>query len=145
MMRLRSLDYDKFLWLCKQLQIKYVTIPEYNRKVSKRAALKAAARNEAIAIKKEKMRLFQEKLGEEKQQFKEYKEAALSDIEKKLETLKLDNDSHLGKVFRALKYGEVDALKEKEVPLKSRRVMILERKFALAERKAKEREAQNKS
>lgn len=141
MRRLRASDQEKFLWLCEELRIKYIPVPEYNRKPSKRATLKKAARNAAFVLKKQKMEEFKEKLEEEKKAFDAEKELELFEIEKEIKELQLSEDTDVYKMFYALKVGDPSLVQQKKTPPKSRRQLILLEKFRLAELRAKEREA----
>lgn len=139
--RLRSRDYEKFIWLCEELQMKYVPIPQYNRKPSKAATIKKKAREAALKEMSKRMREFRLKLQEEKEEFLKVKARELERIEKELEELQLEGNSHLLHVFNIMKSGNILDLDGNPKPLKSRRDMILEHKFKLAEAVAREREA----
>jgi len=121
--------------------MKYVPIPQYNRKPSKAATIKKTARQAALKQMFQKMHEFKLKLKEEKDEFLQLKQKELERIEKELEELQLEEDSHLLHVINVMKNGSILDLDGPPKPLKSRRDMILEHKFKLAEVVSKDREA----
>jgi ribosome assembly protein YihI (activator of Der GTPase) len=135
------MDYDKFLWLCEELQMKYVPIPQYHRRLSKMATLKKVARDEALRIMKEKMEAFKLKLVKESEEFRSYKEQELMKIEEEIQELGLSDSDPIKKVHSIMKDGSLIDLDGNIKPLDSRRTIILGHKLKLAEIRAKERES----
>ncbi len=139
MKKLRFKDYEKFLWLCEELQIKYIPIPEYTRRIPKRTAERNTIRKAALALRKEKLATFQKQLEEQRKVFNQHKEKEMEFIGKELADLALDEKSPIVQVYQALKAGRVELEEHVHNP-PGRRRMILEKKFELHEKRLREKQ-----
>lgn len=96
--RLRHEDYERFMWLLKELQIKFVAPPAYYKHESKFALRKRLAREDAYAMKKEKVAELKERLESEKEKFFEHKVEVLAEIEADLAKFNINKDDVLQNV-----------------------------------------------
>lgn len=131
---LRQLDHAKFIWILDQLSIKYTPKPQYNRKLSKRATRKKAARDAAKAVRKAKLEAFRLKLEEEKVVFAEYKKKELAKIAEELKELGAPEGSSL---LESLAAVNIEVPVDKKEPFVSRRSLLLQKKFKLYAHRAK--------
>ena len=131
---LRQLDHAKFILILAQLNIKYTPKPQYNRKLSKRATRKKAARDAASAVRKAKLEAFRQKLEEEKVVFAEYKKKELARIADELKELGAPEGASL---LDSLAAVNIDVPVNKKEPFVSRRRLLLEKKFKLYAHRAK--------
>lgn len=131
---LRQLDHAKFIWILDQLNIKYTPKPQYNRKLSKRATRKKAAREAAKAVRKAKLEAFRQKLEEEKVVFAEYKNKELARIAEELKELGAPEGASL---LDSLAAVNIEVPVNKKEPFVSRRQLLLEKKFKLYAHRAK--------
>ena len=132
---LRELDYDNFKWLLEELKIEYTPPDEYAKfKDSKRSRRIKAAREQAFAIRREKLEEYRKKLKKEKVNFLEIKGKEMANIEDQMEQLGLScGDSLLDRL------RQLDPVKypSKNPPTHSRRWYRLKHKFDMHEEKMK--------
>lgn len=129
--KLRRRDYEKFTWLAEKMQLQYRPEKRMHevKRVTKRAARKAVARNAFLDVKKQKLAEFRDKLASEREAFEKHKEAELSQIEALLKGLGINEMNSTHQVLEDLDLGEPYLIK-KEKP-KTRRQKIMEMKFEL--------------
>ena len=90
---MKKLDYERFIWICQQLDLKYHRVSRYSYfTLSKRGKRKKAAGKKYFALKIEKLVALKEKLKKEKVEFDKYKIETLNQIEKDLKELNLTID-----------------------------------------------------
>lgn len=123
---LRTLDYEKFEWLLRELKIKHVPVVKYNRKESRQAERKRLAREEGMAIREAKIAEFREKLEEEQLNFLEHREQEMADIEQQLKELGITEFSTLEGALEALGMSHTY---ERRPPYIKRRTLLLRKKF----------------
>ena len=86
-------DYDRFLWLLKELKIEYKPKnPKTLVKLSKKDTVRKGAADEVTQNKEEKLEKLRERFAEEKERFMEHKKSVLEGIERDIETYQLDKD-----------------------------------------------------
>ena len=134
--QLRKRDIKKFDWLLKELKIKYIPYTEFNFKIGKRALAKKAARDHFLAIKKQKMDEFREKLEQEREAFDKVKDKELQIIESELKLLGIQEIKSLQGTLDALKQGK-HMLPQVKKRMR-RRERILAKKFELYKHKREE-------
>ncbi|XP_045195325.1 28S ribosomal protein S15, mitochondrial-like [Mercenaria mercenaria] len=80
---LRKLDYDRFLWLLKELKVTWTPDDPYRyfNKLSKKAILKKEAREEMLSEKRKKVENIRAELETEKEKFYKMKEKVLQEID----------------------------------------------------------------
>ncbi|XP_033741479.1 uncharacterized protein LOC117328177 [Pecten maximus] len=93
--RLRSEDYERFLWLMKELEIKYVPPSMYNFKETKYGRRKRLAREEAFKMKAQKLDELKARLDAEKILFLEEKAKTMQEIEKDLTKFDINREELL--------------------------------------------------
>ncbi|OWF42997.1 uncharacterized protein LOC110460356 [Mizuhopecten yessoensis] len=96
--RMRSEDYERFLWLMKELEIKYVAPSVHNRKETKYGRRKRLAREEAFMMKAQKLDELKARLEAEKIIFLKKKAAIMSEIEVDMKKFNIDKEELLKKV-----------------------------------------------
>lgn len=107
---LRKKDYEVFLWLLKELKIKYSPQANYIKPESKRAYYKRLAREEAMAYRDQKLEELREQLEEEKKVFEVEKAKVLAQIETDIKEHNLDK-TQLLKYVKAKQVEKSDHLK----------------------------------
>ena len=86
-------DYDRFLWLLKELKIEYrPNNPKTLIKLSKKDTVRKATADEVTQKKAEKLLKLRERFVEEKERFMDHKKSVLEEIERDIETYQLDKD-----------------------------------------------------
>ena len=119
-------DYDRFIWLLKELKIEYrPNNPKTLAKLSKKDTVRKEAADEVVQNKEEKLKKLRERFAQEKEKFMEHKKSVLEEIEQDIETYQLDKE----KIIQNYK-DYLESLKPKpklkplcntyEVPLKYR-------------------------
>lgn len=93
--RLRLEDYERFLWLMKELQIKYVPPTMYNFNETKYGRRKRLAREEAFKMKTQKLDELKERLDQEKISFLEDKAKIMQEIEQDMAKFNIDKEEML--------------------------------------------------
>lgn len=93
--QLRKLDYERFMWLLRTLKIQYTTSPAYPKKISRAGRIKQASREEAFAYKQKKMQELEEKIKQEYDKFKVFKEKELEEINQIVQEYGLDMETIL--------------------------------------------------
>ncbi|XP_062603381.1 small ribosomal subunit protein uS15m-like [Saccostrea cucullata] len=82
--KLRKADYQRFIWLLKELELKYKPHPLYVDVNSRRAKMRQYLREEACRKIREKIQTVYERLDDEKEKFYAEKEKQLAEIRKDL-------------------------------------------------------------
>ena len=123
---LRKLDREKFEWLCNELKIKYVAVPEFTKKYSKRSQRQKDAREAALNVRLEKLEVYRSKLEEQRKLFETFKQQELDDISKEMASLGLEMGDSLNSALIAL--DEKPIVVEKP---KKRRQLLLAMKFEM--------------
>ncbi|KAL5009824.1 hypothetical protein ScPMuIL_012129 [Solemya velum] len=103
---LRRDDYERFIWLLKELKIRYVPSPPYMGRVTRRAQRKRDARENAIELQNRKIADLMEKFEKEKVEFYKYKTETLKEIEEDIEKYSLDRASIIKSVQMKLSEKE---------------------------------------
>lgn len=86
-------DYDRFLWLLKELKIEYRPRNKFTMiKLSKRDKIRQEAADEVAQQKEEKVQKLRERFAEEKERFMEHKKSVLEEIERDIEKYQLDKN-----------------------------------------------------
>lgn len=125
---LRQLDKEKFDWICKELNLTYISQAEIDIKIPKAEARRLAARQACWSIIDQKMAQLKEKLEEEKVVFKQLKEQELDKIEKELKELGIEMQPTIEQTIEAMNLGRQVFVREK---IMKRRRAILQKKFQL--------------
>ncbi|CAH1798525.1 unnamed protein product [Owenia fusiformis] len=89
---LRMLDYSRFVWLCNELKIKWIPYPVYKVDPSRSATRRREAVLAAHQIKFAKLDALKKELSKEKDDFMIYKETSLTEIERQLADLKIEQE-----------------------------------------------------
>ncbi|XP_067675229.1 small ribosomal subunit protein uS15m-like [Haliotis asinina] len=87
---LRKEDYQRFLWLLRELRIRYVPIQEYHGHASKRFLKRSGTVKAAFDVRKQKLIELREQLDAEWVDYEVYKQTTLADIQNDIEKLCLD-------------------------------------------------------
>lgn len=101
---LRRVDQEKFEWLCKELKLDYVDVPEPFEilPLSKRETREKAARDAAEKLRAEKFEIFREKLNEQRREYEIFKTKEMEDILKEMDNLGLEFGNSLDDALVAL-------------------------------------------
>lgn len=90
---LRKLDFERFIWICKKLKLRYKRVTPYSYfKLSRRGRRKKKARKRSFKMKISKIVSLKEKLAAEKVEFDQHKAETLKQIQKDLKELNLTID-----------------------------------------------------
>ena len=86
-------DYDRFLWLLKELKIqfKHKTREDYIRLTKKQVKEKEVT-DEVLRKRTERLGELRERFAKEKEQFMEYKKTTLDEIDREIKEYNLDKD-----------------------------------------------------
>ncbi|XP_061193557.1 uncharacterized protein LOC133201771 [Saccostrea echinata] len=96
--KLRKADYKRFIWLLKELELKYKPHPLYVDVNSRRAKMRQYLREEACRNIREKIRTVYERLDNEKEKFYAEKEKQLAEIRRDLAEYNINDYEVLEKV-----------------------------------------------
>ncbi|XP_046577216.1 28S ribosomal protein S15, mitochondrial-like [Haliotis rubra] len=113
---LRKEDYQRFLWLLRELRIRYVPIQEYHGHASKKFLKRSGTVKAAFNVRKQKLIELREQLDAERVDYEVYKQKALADIQIDIEKLCLDrNLLWKQQVRESMTKAEVKLLKKVQV------------------------------
>lgn len=133
--RLRALDYERFMWLLKELQISYTPHNKYDYfKMGRRALEKRAVKDEVLSEKQRKMEELREKIEKEKEQFFTLKEKILKEIDDDVKEYGLDKVEILTDFAKQMKE------RQKEKIQAARKLTGIE-KYAAEQKRKKEKES----
>nr|KAG5711230.1 hypothetical protein BaRGS_004874 [Batillaria attramentaria] len=97
---LRREDYQRFLWLLRELRIRYVLPPDYYKHESKRFKRKQEVFKAADELRKKKIAELREQLESEREEFMQYKAETLKQIEDDMAKYNLDKEQFAAKLRR---------------------------------------------
>ena len=104
---LRKQDYENFLWLLRELKIRYVPPPAYYKRITRKYRRKEEVLHEAVRLRREKLKALQDQLAQERVEFEEYKQKTLEQIEKDIKELNLDREAIKKKLERKIEKEEI--------------------------------------
>lgn len=111
--RLRSVDYNRFMWLLKELKISYTPYNKYSYyKMRKRAAVKTEVKQEYLNEKQRKIEEVKQKLEEEKEQFFQLKEKILKEIDNDIKEYGLDKVEILKQFAARMRARQLQRIEE---------------------------------
>ncbi|KAK3580502.1 hypothetical protein CHS0354_001100 [Potamilus streckersoni] len=105
---LKKQDYERFIWLLKDLKVKFINIPAFNKRETRKGRLKRLAQEESLALKRKKIEALKQQLAEEHKIFQEQKKQIMNTIEKDITNFNLDKEL----IARSLKQWNEDKRKE---------------------------------
>ncbi|XP_060575229.1 small ribosomal subunit protein uS15m-like [Ruditapes philippinarum] len=109
--KLRALDYDRFLWLLKELKLTWTPEDPYRYwKPCRRSRIKQGVRQEMRKEKREKIEKVQADIEQEKEKFYEMKQKVLEEIDKEIKQYGLDKE----KILREFKRRKEDIVKQED-------------------------------
>lgn len=97
---LRREDYQRFMWLLRELRIRYVLPKDYQKRETRRYKRKQAVFKAADELRKKKIAELREQLEAEREEFMKYKEATLQQIEEDIAKYSLDRSEFEEKLKR---------------------------------------------
>ncbi|KAL3883758.1 hypothetical protein ACJMK2_029990 [Sinanodonta woodiana] len=89
---LKKQDYERFIWLLKDLKVRFINIPLFNKRESRRDKIKRLAKEESLALKNKKIEALKQQLAEEHSKFQEQKKQIMDKIEKDIAEFSLDRE-----------------------------------------------------
>ncbi|XP_071115259.1 small ribosomal subunit protein uS15m-like [Haliotis cracherodii] len=89
---LRQEDYQRFLWLLRELKIRYAPIQEYHGHASKKFLKRSSTVKAAFDVRKQKLFELREQLDAERVDYEVYKQKTLVNIKNDIDKLNLDRE-----------------------------------------------------
>lgn len=110
---LRQEDYQRFLWLLRELKIHYAPIQEYHGHASKKFLKRSSTVKAAFDVRKQKLFELREQLDAERVDYEVYKQKTLVNIKNDIDKLNLDRELlWKQQVHESVTKAEVNLLKK---------------------------------
>eukprot|EP00918_Siedleckia_nematoides_P012346 GHVU01027105.1.p1 GENE.GHVU01027105.1~~GHVU01027105.1.p1 ORF type:complete len:311 (+),score=49.16 GHVU01027105.1:73-1005(+) len=136
--KLRVLDLDNFKFVTEKLELEHKPFVEFNFKLSRAATRKKEARDDALKVYHSRMKILQEKLTVEKEEFYKYKEEEFERIAQELKEMGVSDTSDLPTALKEAGIWPINPVNPRKA---KRRYQLLEHKFNIAAGKAKHAES----